>query len=559
MTFLLDATLKVSFIAAVGLLTVTFLRRHSAAFRHWILAATVVAASVVPLLTPIAPGWIVPLPAPRILASTTSPSSFEASRPNVSAIAPAVPTAASQSSGVGLMDALLAIWAAGAILTLLFLFVGLARVARVAARAESNDDPRTNQMLTRLMSSLGLRQMVRLGRSAHPGMPATWGFLRPAIVLPESSSDWSDDRLQLVLLHELTHIRRRDWAMQMFAECVRALHWFNPLVWIAANRLRHESEQACDDEVLRSGADAGEYASHLLALARAALSERPLAPLPVQSMARPSSFERRFAAMLNPNLDRASMTRSKRVATTVAAAAVAVLVAGLSLAQTFSTLSGAVVDATNRSVPNVTLTLVNSSTHAKYEVKSDAAGHYEFVGLPPGRYTWEAALPGFSRMSGTVDVGNRSVQQNVPLQVGKMEETITVRGGTPSPETPDNAASARTETPAINVAEARKRWLDKTCEAGVTGGVIRPPVKLADSVPQYPESLQLAKIGGTVVLDATVNSSGDVSDVSVVRSPESMLAAAAVDAVRRWQYAPTILNCEPIETHFVVAVNFSAQ
>ena len=78
----------------------------------------------------------------------------------------------------------------------------------------------------------------------------------------------SPDELGAVLSHELAHVRRHDWCVQIAAEGVRALLWFNPLVWIACRRLRRESEQACDDAVLGNGVPARAYASHLLELAR---------------------------------------------------------------------------------------------------------------------------------------------------------------------------------------------------------------------------------------------------------------------------------------------------
>ena len=71
-----------------------------------------------------------------------------------------------------------------------------------------------------------------------------------------------------MLCHELAHIRRHDWLVQLAAEMVRVALWFNPLAWMACSRLRRESEQACDDEVLGIGVGAGAYAGHLLDLVR---------------------------------------------------------------------------------------------------------------------------------------------------------------------------------------------------------------------------------------------------------------------------------------------------
>src|SRR5262249_30863003 len=91
-------------------------------------------------------------------------------------------------------------------------------------------------------------------------------------------------------------------------QALRIACWFNPLVWIVCRHLRLESECACDDCVLSKEIKAHEYAEHLLDLARL-LNRSGQAWSAALTMARPSTIERRFSAMLNPALNRYPVTR----------------------------------------------------------------------------------------------------------------------------------------------------------------------------------------------------------------------------------------------------------
>jgi hypothetical protein len=82
---------------------------------------------------------------------------------------------------------------------------------------------------------------------------------------------WPDERVHVVLCHELAHIRRHDWLVQIGAEAVRTVLWFNPLIWIACTRLRRESEQG----MRRRGAREGHRGARLC---RAPAGPRPAVP-----------------------------------------------------------------------------------------------------------------------------------------------------------------------------------------------------------------------------------------------------------------------------------------
>ena len=150
-------------------------------------------------------------------------------------------------------------------------------------------------------------------------MPMTWGVLRPRILLPQEAVSWPTPRLQAVLRHEVAHIQRGDFAANLLVRLVCALYWFNPLVWLAARQLRLEQEQACDDHVLQSGADAGGYAEELLRVATGATVLR-VETVGV-SMARTSILEQRLRAILDG-------TRNRRTLTPAATAAILAVTVG---------------------------------------------------------------------------------------------------------------------------------------------------------------------------------------------------------------------------------------
>ena len=146
-------------------------------------------------------------------------------------------------------------------------------------------------------------------RSERDVMPLTFGTIAPTIVLPASADDWTDNRRRAVLLHELSHVARRDCLVQRIAACACALYWPHPGVWWAAKRLRAEQELACDDRVLASGAAARDYAGHLLDIAHA-FRAAP-APATALGMARARQLERRLLAILDEARNRAALGRGR--------------------------------------------------------------------------------------------------------------------------------------------------------------------------------------------------------------------------------------------------------
>lgn len=564
---MIEGALKVSAILLASLAAIILLRRRSAALRHWVLAVAVACACALPPLSAVLPTWrSAPLwpPSAAVDVPNGPPESVRPAHvmdPAARVAAPAPPAEAGvprRSRGaLRAGDVAWIVWLPGSGASLFLLLVGLARLRWLASRARVVDSGPCWQLGEELRRACGLPRPMRLLVSDRATVPATWGWRRPRVLLPARATQWSRARLQIVLTHELAHVVRGDWAMQLAGEGLRALYWFNPLTWIVGRRLRIESERACDDAVLAAGVQPAQYATHLLALARDARGRGPWLPAP--AMARSSSLEGRIHAMLNATQSRRPVSRPARTATVAALVALTIALGGLRAQATFYSLSGTVLDPTNRVLPGARLVLTNTASGAKHEVRSDAAGEFEFVGLPPGAYGLEASLVGFATLALNLDIA-ADTERTLQLELGSVHETITVSGeavATPDPSTAQAREEAVRRFTAFMEREKARCAAEGTPTA--VGGNILAPRKLLDVRPIYPASLRAAGIDGTVTMDAVIGTDGLVRELRNIKGPHPDLEAAAADAVRQWRFSTTLLNCEPVEVEMHVTTNFARE
>lgn len=246
-----------------------------------------------------------------LFQTNASPLESPAPPPNtsVSQATPYIPTTPLPSR---LVNWALALWVIGAWLFLFKLLTGFVAVTLLTRRAAEFADPSLNELFSSLLREVGLKRGVRLLRSERTSMPIVYGIFRPAVLLPAEAEGWTEERLRMVLLHELTHITRRDCLTQMLAQVACVFYWFNPLVWYAVHRLRVEREQACDDYVLSIGTKPSDYANHLLEIARS-MQERSMfewSQTATVAMARRSQLEGRLLSILSKENKRGAMSRA---------------------------------------------------------------------------------------------------------------------------------------------------------------------------------------------------------------------------------------------------------
>ena len=523
--------LKSSVILAAGLLAAARLSRASATFRHFILACTLLAVVLVVPLGVIVPAWTLQRIAPPTHGDTgvASPAAGAATD-DATAVETATEPGPRHASA--LPAAALGLWTAGALVGVLGLGRALARLRATRRQAVRVVDPRWVALAERAAQRFRVRRPVQLLEAGDNTPPGTWGVVRPCVVVPRSALQWDEGRTEAVLAHELAHVARFDWGVQLAAEFARAVLWWHPLMWALASRLRRESELACDDRVLDAPVHATEYAAHLLDIARTCRTASPSAV----PMARLSSLERRIAAMLTPALNRSRPSTLSLAATGALCLLVTAGLGGATFAQTAPLpLVGTVYDPTGAVVPDVSVTLTAQGTATR--TTTDGAGRFQFPVTPPGRVQLEASMPGFRALSTEIDLRKASDwDRTITLQVGTVQETITVSASQLTPPAKGSAGPT-----AVRV-----------------GGNIRAPRKLKHVRPVYPEAMRAAGIEGTVPLEAIITASGTVQSVRILSAtvhPE--LALAAVDAVRQWQFEPTLLNGSPVDIAMSTTVTFT--
>ncbi|HEV8264946.1 MAG TPA: M56 family metallopeptidase [Gemmatimonadales bacterium] len=338
MTPLFEFALRATAILLIAGAVTLVMRRAAAASRHlvWVLAfAGLIAA---PLATAMLPSWRLPVLA-QVAPSPVSTVEYQTARlPTQAAVvdappvvnepaAPAAPAARAAPAPSGpardWRAVLGLVWAAGAVLTLGVLLLGLLRVWLLARAAQPVTAEAWTRVVRALSGELGVARRVTLLRAGGPAMPMTWGVGRPVILLPADADTWPETRRRQVLLHELAHVRRHDVLTQLAARLVCAAYWFHPLVWVAAAQLRVERERACDDLVLRSGARPSDYAGHLLEIART-LRVAPVAGFASVAMARPSQLALRLLDVLDAQRRRGAVTPRAALRAAIAAAVVVV-------------------------------------------------------------------------------------------------------------------------------------------------------------------------------------------------------------------------------------------
>jgi bla regulator protein blaR1 len=202
--------------------------------------------------------------------------------------------------------------------------------------SDATDERALEGRVRALAARLGMKRMPGILESSAVATPLAGGWRLPVIVLPAGMTTvLPDDELSAVLLHELAHIRRHDYAINILQRCAEALLWLHPAVWIISRMARMEREHRCDEEAVRaSGAPIS------LARALVALEERLAAPA-LALGGSGGELRSRVLRILQRNAESPPRARMAPIATVLTVAVTGMIAASAAMAGSDRTLAAA--------------------------------------------------------------------------------------------------------------------------------------------------------------------------------------------------------------------------
>lgn len=481
---------------AVALNLQRFLR--TATSRHALLLAAMLLPPI--LFAAAAFGLRVPLP-----AASESPGIVVWSSSGTATAADAAPNL--------LPRFLFAIWLTGVMIALARIALETLRWRGIAARAAVITD---SAVLARFQSS------SVLARSAECAEPTVIGIIDPIVVLP-ASYDLEPAELDAVFAHELAHVERRDNLTALVVQIVCALFWFDPLHRVGRRTLVELRERVCDELVLERGCDAHAYVTALARSTQSTLTQQHA----VACMSRVNLQERMESIMTHDTRRRFPIWLTRLFIT------LAVAAAGIG----FATFSPA--------------PLLTAGEPGKSEYDFDV----RVIPHDDGRHTLSVRID-----TPEGPITSVAVVRNLP----EIRTISTTHGGLTYKVEVDLAADG-SAVGKFDVTEGVRTLVSATRgflaplkpspAKRLTEGMIAPKV-ISRVEPLYPEEAKKARIAGVVILEATINEAGVVTEARVVKPLPFGLDQAALDAIRQWRFEPATQDGQAVPVKFNFTFNF---
>jgi TonB family protein len=596
-------------IALVFKSALTALRHHRANLRYWTAAATLVLLMIVPLLTFCRPHEA-PAPTHSHVVAGQTMTNMNPALPvmsvdarSVSSVqrAPTSPQSKPDSAMLRLerwtreLEArlpdvlpswLAAFWILGIVVTGIRALGGLiqANLLKNGAREFSPDSNIRYFILTS-----GAAGRVRLLESARISVPTVIGWLRPAVLFP-AGAEIETNHLQALLAHELEHVRRCDYLVNLLQSAIEALLFFHPAVWWVSAQIRTERECCCDDAAVKTCGDLRLYLRALseaehrrsgtklaVALSGTSLLHRIrrltkmrtvqsnhwktrsagisafavllifsaaailLAFIPVQAEQTTTQASTQEVKVKVPKP--APTVSSKQVSEAPVPRRVTITKSEVQQSPQAELapqqgqqekITGTILDPTGGVIPGAFISIFDAQTNELLATTPSAAnGSFEIV-PPAGNYYIQVALPGFqTQVFSKSQLGPSPLM--IEMELGQIKEVVTVTTAAPT------TASPRAKREPIRV-----------------GGSLVPPKLVKRADPLYPPEARDANVEGAVVVSALIDTEGNVTN-PVVLSGHHLLWDAALTCVGQWHYQPVLLNGEPRPMRLSITIVFKLQ
>lgn len=326
-TLILFAAARGFIVLALAGLATYALRSRPAALRHAIWTVAIASQLLLPALGAVLPQRELSFAfTDRVISGSTAivnavvrqngPASATgaSSRPAVGSEQSGAVSRTSRIDGPSATELLAALWAAGALLLCLRFAIGTVIIAREARAARKPVKREWVLLEGQIQEGMHLLRSATLRLGTERAVPYTWGVISPVVCLPSDAEEWSTDRLRIVLIHELAHVKRFDALTEIFAQLALVIFWFNPLLWLAVSRMRTEREHACDDYVLNRGVKPSTYVEELVMMMKSVGQGATAPAFGAIAMARRSQFESRMFAVLDERSDRRPVGRRAVIA-----------------------------------------------------------------------------------------------------------------------------------------------------------------------------------------------------------------------------------------------------
>ncbi len=143
------------------------------------------------------------------------------------------------------------LWFTGMLFFMLKTMGGLIYIQRIRYSKTWSTGPEWAKRLTQLANKMGIKKTVSLLESSIIKIPVVIGVLKPVILIPLGTiSNVPPEQLEAILLHELAHIRRKDFLLNIIQTVLEAIFFYHPAVWWLSKNIRQEREHICDDMAL---------------------------------------------------------------------------------------------------------------------------------------------------------------------------------------------------------------------------------------------------------------------------------------------------------------------